>query len=87
MRRHDTFKPPVLTNGVAPKEHLTLTGLDALLGRPGVKVPHGLEARACVLSARLCEALRCSARPCEALPCCAVLCSALPMAPRFELAW
>ena len=44
VRRHDIFKPPVLANGVAPKEHLELTGIDALLGRSGVRVVLGLLA-------------------------------------------
>ena len=42
VRRHDIFRPPVLQNGVAPKEHLEITGIDALLGRTGVHVVLGM---------------------------------------------
>ena len=44
VRRHHMFKPPVLANGIAPKEHLELTGIDALLGRSGVRVVLGVLA-------------------------------------------
>lgn len=44
VRRHHMFKPPVLANGIAPKERLELTGIDALLGRTGVRVVLGLLA-------------------------------------------
>jgi DNA polymerase epsilon subunit 2 len=42
VRRHHMFKPPVLANGIAPREHLELTGLDALIGRSGVRVVLGV---------------------------------------------
>ena len=42
VRRHTMFKPPALANGINPREHLELTGLDALLGRSGVRVVLGV---------------------------------------------
>ena len=44
VRRHPMFKPPLLAHGVAPTERLELTGIDALLGRTGVRVVLGLLA-------------------------------------------
>jgi DNA polymerase epsilon subunit 2 len=44
VRRHEMFKPPVLANGVAPKEYLEITSIDALLGRSGVRVVLGMLA-------------------------------------------
>ena len=42
LRRNKLFKPPALAHGVAPKEHIQLTHLDALLGRKGPRVVLGL---------------------------------------------
>lgn len=46
VRRHPMFKPPVLSNGVAPQEYLEITGIDALLGRGGTRVILGMLAEA-----------------------------------------
>ena len=42
LKRNKLFKPPALSHGVASKEHIVLTHLDALLGRKGPRVVLGL---------------------------------------------
>ena len=42
LKRNKLFKPPALSHGVASKEHIVLTHLDALLGRKGSRVVLGL---------------------------------------------
>jgi DNA polymerase epsilon subunit 2 len=41
-RRHEMFRPPVTTQAVAQKEYISLTSIDALLGRTGTHVVLGL---------------------------------------------
>lgn len=43
-RRHDMFKPPVLSRGVVQKEYIAITSIDALLGRSGTHVVLGFLA-------------------------------------------
>ena len=48
LKRNKLFKPPALSHGVASKEHIVLTHLDALLGRKGSRVVLGLLTAAAV---------------------------------------
>lgn len=42
VRRHEMFKSSVLEDGVAPRQHLEITSIDALLGQSGVHVVLGM---------------------------------------------
>jgi len=42
VRRHEMFKQSVLGDGVAPRQHLAITSIDALLGKSGMHVVLGL---------------------------------------------
>ena len=41
-RRHNMFKAPVLSQSVTPREFIEITGIDALLGRTGLRVVLGM---------------------------------------------